>query len=312
MVWFHDLPETMCLTMSIPTLTYSATRRLIDISPREFENLTFDLLTLMGLQRLVWRTPGADGGRDIEGIFSYSDLSGYRSEQIWYVECKRYTASIDWPTVRQKVSYAENHQADFLLLVSTENVSPTCRNEITAWNDHKKVPSIRVWAGHDLDHILSRFPSVLLKYGLQKFGDRILSANSPVIMEQMKITQGAYSAFYLGVDVVKPLEAAAALSELVTRNIFTYEKDGKFVYNLENISLGKQYDWLDVDGDVSILVDEISFRAIVSLLRYVSNCGKIKILRSESGFLLVPDRGFDHSSSMMGLLSEVAVWAGYQ
>src|ERR1700737_1902420 len=101
--------------------------RLLSLTATEFENLTFDLIQEHGLGNLVWRTPGSDGGRDIEGDLPTRDLSGSLTHQRWFVECKRYTSSIDWPTVWNKVSYAENIHADFLLIVTTTTLSPSVK-----------------------------------------------------------------------------------------------------------------------------------------------------------------------------------------
>ena len=99
------------------------------LPPDQFENMTFDLLHAAGLKNLVWRTPGADGGRDIEGTFSAIDFSRHYQNQSWYIECKRYSNSIDWPTVWSKISYADVKGADFLLLVTNANPSPSCETE---------------------------------------------------------------------------------------------------------------------------------------------------------------------------------------
>src|SRR6185503_13599865 len=100
-----------------------ADRRLIAqlraLTPTEFENLSYDLLVLSGLRNATWRTPGPDAGRDIEGEYLTVDLSETLSLERWYVECKHYTSAIDWPTIFAKIAYAQNHRADFLLLVTT-------------------------------------------------------------------------------------------------------------------------------------------------------------------------------------------------
>src|SRR5258706_16433701 len=94
-------------------------RLLTELTPLEFENLIFDLMTSRGMSNVVWRTPGADGGRDIEGQTTELDLSGTAVSRKWYVECKRYATSVDWPTIYPKLSYADSHHADFLLLCTT-------------------------------------------------------------------------------------------------------------------------------------------------------------------------------------------------
>jgi hypothetical protein len=48
--------------------------RLKKLAPEEFENLAYDLLFLSGVQNLQWRTPSADGGRDLEGQVPVMDF----------------------------------------------------------------------------------------------------------------------------------------------------------------------------------------------------------------------------------------------
>src|SRR5687768_1892712 len=87
-----------------------------DVSPSEFENLIYDLVSASGFKNIVWRTPGADGGRDIEATYFQHDAVGEQIEQRWYVECKRYQSSISWPIVYNKLAHADAQSADFLLL----------------------------------------------------------------------------------------------------------------------------------------------------------------------------------------------------
>jgi len=122
-------------------------KKLLSLSAVFFENLVYDTVTALGLENAVWRTPGRDGGRDIEGSFFVSDLSGFRHPQRWYVECKKYASSVDWPTIHEKLAYAESHGADFLLLVTTASVSPQGTDEINRWNAGHHKPQIRVWNG---------------------------------------------------------------------------------------------------------------------------------------------------------------------
>lgn len=66
-----------------------ALKKLRELDDTDFENLVFDLMTAQGMLNVTWRTPGADGGRDIEGTVVHSDFSLTRTEQKWYVECRR-------------------------------------------------------------------------------------------------------------------------------------------------------------------------------------------------------------------------------
>ena len=121
------------------------------LTPSQFENLAYDLLTWRGMRNAAWRTPGADGGRDIEGSYEVQDLSGAHQSQKWYVDCKRYASSVGWPTVYEKLSYADSNGADFLLIVCTPSVSPQCRTEIDKWNAKSPKTKIRTWEPHYLE-----------------------------------------------------------------------------------------------------------------------------------------------------------------
>jgi restriction endonuclease Mrr len=123
--------------------------KLKRLPPDAFENLTYDLLFLSGLRNLRWRTPSADGGRDIEGEFSVIDFSGETNVQKWYIECKRYAQTLNWPTVYEKLAIAENHHADYLLFVTTSNFSVPCRDEVERHNKARRV-KIRIWPFYEL------------------------------------------------------------------------------------------------------------------------------------------------------------------
>jgi len=132
--------------------------------PTSFENLVYDLASSAGLRNAVWRTPGSDEGRDIEGEITTIDFSGYYATTKWYIECKRYSTSVDWPTVWQKIAYADSHSADYLFIVTTAHLSPQCKTEISRWHGDRRRPAIRVWDAANLEQILLQHPRVLIKY----------------------------------------------------------------------------------------------------------------------------------------------------
>ena len=47
--------------------------RFAQITPKEFENLCYDLLVKYDFHNLIWRTGGADSGRDIEACFLFKN-----------------------------------------------------------------------------------------------------------------------------------------------------------------------------------------------------------------------------------------------
>ena len=189
------------------------------LSARDFENLVFDCMRAMGIRNLVWRTPGADGGRDIEGIVPVRDISGYEETQSWYIECKRYSRSINWPTLWHKLSYADSLNADVLYLVTNSNPSPNCETEINRWNESKKKPSIRVWRGYDFPFFLRSNPSIAAGYGLLHgpIAHDVETVNLTNII--LNITQSAHSAYEFGQNGQIALQAAVALTELLSHRL---------------------------------------------------------------------------------------------
>ena len=141
-------------------------KRLVALHPTVFENLTFDLVRADRMENVNWRTPGADGGRDIEGELPMRDFAGHTRRFRWLIECKRYKAAVSWPTVWEKVAYADGSQADFLLLVTTGKFSTRCLDEIQKWNNLGRRPAIRVWPGHEVAYRLFLKPALAAKYDL--------------------------------------------------------------------------------------------------------------------------------------------------
>lgn len=152
----------------ISTTSTSSTRTstLNCLTPTEFENLIFDLLVAKGLKNVTWRTPGADGGRDIEAELIEADFSGTHTSERWFIECKKYRGSVDWPTIYAKVAYADSQHADYLLMCSPSKYTPAAITQATNWNSGRRALKIRLWAGHELEQQLNAYPDIQRKYGL--------------------------------------------------------------------------------------------------------------------------------------------------
>ena len=287
--------------------------RLLSLTATEFENLTFDLLQEMGLENLVWRTPGPDGGRDIEGDLPTRDLSGSLTHQHWFIECKRYSYAVDWPTVWNKLSFASNNDSDFLLFVMTTTLSPTCETEIAKWNLRKIRPVIRAWRSYQLEGILSRFPSVRLKYGLLPAQSDKGSSFVSLAVDAMKFTQSAYAAAELGQQGRASLEAAAALSELFSVRMQDFESVGKIVIARidPNVDL---YPWLTISWPNELPpVDRFGFRALASVFRAALRCETISIKEDEGTLAALPEgKRLAMAGSALSVLQRIGFWSNFE
>jgi hypothetical protein len=285
----------------------------LSLSATEFENLTFDLLQEMGLENLVWRTPGPDGGRDIEGDLPIRDLSGSLAHQHWFIECKRYSYAVDWPTVWNKLSFASNNDADFLLFVMTTTLSPTCETEISKWNLRKIRPAIRAWRGYQLEGILSRFPAVRLKYGLLEAHKDNGASFVALAVDAMKFTQSAYAAAELGQQNGGSLEAAAALAELLSARMQDFETVGKIVIAGIDPKVDL-YPWLTISSPNDLPpVDRFGFRALASVFRAALHCEAVSVKEDEGTMAMLPEgKRLGMTSSALSVLQRVAFWSNFQ
>jgi hypothetical protein len=256
-------------TTSSRKLTNDLGKRLKKLSPTAFENLVFDLISIIGLQNVNWRTPGADGGRDIEGDCFLNDLSGYRIRERWYIECKRYSNAVAWPIVFEKLSFASNHQTDYLLFVSTATPSPACTSEISTWNASNRSPKIRFWGGPELEALLLSNPILISKYSLSKSVGLNLPWKEPSVRMLAKTILSSYGSAFLSGKVTASIETAAATADLIL---------GKYEELLKGLPQSTRptdasrdlYSWVVVKGKPSDLrqFDARGLRLLLSSIRY--------------------------------------------
>jgi len=283
--------------------------KLKALTPTQFENVVYDLVTSAGLRNAVWRTPGSDSGRDIEGEMATTDFSGFHAIATWYVECKRYAASVDWPTVWEKIAYADSHGADYLLLVTTTTLSPQCKTEVSTWNSTRRRPAVRFWEATNLEPTLMHYPGILVKYGLA--ADTKLAPASFIALAQQtsKVVQAAYGVSELADHDNPALEAASALSELLTVRIRDAETGGKFT-NSPFVLATDHFHWLTVNGNTTELggFDRHGLRAVLALLRHVTGCNAATAALAPGVIRVALPAGHLPNTAATTFLTEVSLW----
>ncbi len=265
-------------------------KKLSNLSAAQFENLVYDTVTALGLENAVWRTPGRDSGRDIEGIFFVSDLSGFRQSQRWYIECKKYASSVDWPTIYGKLAYASSHRADFLLLVTTASVSPQGVDEMNHWNSQHQHPQVRAWSGYQLVQILEQIPELQLRYGLVTHSKSKAAASLfPLVNMTLKFSQAAYNEAFFKNAATPSIEAAAALADLSTRR-FEQVENGE-TWGPEPTQQADIYKWLAAQDQALLQpFDRYCLRALIAVYRcMVKGCTVTASANRAVGVLLRAD-----------------------
>jgi hypothetical protein len=253
--------------------------KLRRLHPARFEQLTFDLLTTVGLRNAEWRTPGADGGRDIQGVFAVTDLSETTSFQSWYVECKRYGASVDWPTVRGKLAYAENHSADFLLIVTTGHLSPTCKEEIHRRERRSERPRIRYWDAAVLEPLVARHSHLLIKYRLIDSPVHRTASILPLVRLGTKLVQSAHASSPAP-SFGPPLECAAAVMDLISARLSEAERDSQIGNHRPFQSTRDLYPWVRANSTLDARAfDAYALRALLSGVRFYFKLRELDLVR---------------------------------
>lgn len=263
---------------------------LTTLTPSEFENLTLDLMQLLGLKNCVWRTPGRDCGRDIQGEFFGADFSGFTRRENWYVECKRYTDAVSWPTVWEKIAYADSNSADILLFVTSSTLSPQAVDEVNRWNEARKSPIVRFWNGPDLLNRLELFPQILVKYGLT---ESPLTDSAVSILPLTKLLTkyadvgNTYSAFGRNRDRID--DVVQALAELISARIEEVETTGKTI-QVPFSADRDGYSWIEDNSALEIArLDRYAVRALLALIRCHSTIEPIEVSANGNILLIACD-----------------------
>jgi hypothetical protein len=254
------------------------------LQPEQFENLTYDVLLLSGVQNLRWRTPAADGGRDLEGDVISVDFSGETIRQRWYIECKRYAQSVDWPTVYGKLTVAINHQADYLLLVTTANVSVPCRDEIQRHNERRGV-QIRVWPFYYLEQLLTVHGQVAVKYGLVQDPQTLHVDFEKIISELTKLAQATDAAVEFGQKSRDRVTLIAVFTELISKRIEDARKHGRFITHRFKPDRDT-FEWCKPIPLPADRFDATSLRAALAIIKNVLGLTTVEC-RTDDGNLVI-------------------------
>jgi hypothetical protein len=291
----------------------SLLKKLKKQSPTEFENLVFDLMVLSGLHNATWRTPGADGGRDIEGEAQASDLSGTVHLQKWYVECKRYEHTLDWPSVFAKIAYADNHGADYLLICTTATLSPRCKEEVARRELRRERPIVRAWDGPILENRVSREPVLLAKYNLEIRGTRPTESVLPLVKLAVKSVQSAYgAASYRGVTP-RELEFAAALVELLSSRLDSIEMGVRITHH-KFIEERDAYEWCKIDDRIDFSGhDAYTIRAMLSAIRFIAKkVDRINVTKHSSKDVLMSTEPPNTLDKVVDTLAVIVLFSNHE
>ena len=236
-----------------------------------------------------WRTPGPDGGRDIEGIYTFIDPSGFSQTQKWYVECKKYSNSIDWTIIWKKIAHAEAHKADILLFMVSNFITPQAIDNIAKWNKGNRRPLIRFLNSADLHNRIQNFPEIGIKYALIENNEsnaRLITA--PMTDLLLNTIYSITASMETGIDIEPKMALAQAVTDLIStrsNDIAIYE--GIHVYPFHEPE--DSYEWVESSIELEkAKLDRYGVRAILSYISiFRKSATKLKVSKaSEKGVLV--------------------------
>jgi len=264
-------------------------------------------MSALGLKNCVWRTPGSDVGRDIEGEHYFSDIAGFVQCQKWYVECKRYTSSVAWPIVWEKISYAEAHDADILLFAISSSLSPQAIDQVNLWNEKKKRPLINVLSGTDIVNRLREHPHLLVRYGLSAHPECDVAISMlPTIRFLLSLSYSISSSIEVESDPSSKMELMQAVTDLVSARLEDLDANRDIAFCSFSIRTDG-YPWLD-GGDVleQSMLDKFSIRVMVCYLRFCTRETTVTASRANDGRICLS--GSIRNGSMRDRLVLLAAW----
>jgi len=138
---------------------------IIAFSPSQFESLCYDLINAMDQYKyLTWRKGGSDSGRDLEATLIRDNPDGFtESSEKWFFECKKYSSGINVTNIANKISWAVNLKADYLVFMSNSYLTNQCRDYCKGEMERDKLKIVE-WTDLLFRDILFKYPGICELY----------------------------------------------------------------------------------------------------------------------------------------------------
>lgn len=148
--------------------------RFDGLSPTDFEEFCFDLMSECGFINVDWRkgTPmaasPADRGRDIVAQVERHDVDGHRYRETWFVDCKHYERGVPPDALASTLAWAQAERPATVLFIASGYLTNGAKDWIEDYLDRNKPPfRIRVWEMPQLRRLLSDHLDVAFKHDVE-------------------------------------------------------------------------------------------------------------------------------------------------
>jgi Restriction endonuclease len=134
--------------------------RFDGLSPTDFEEFCFDLLSEIGFINVDWRkgTPlnasPADRGRDIVAYLEREDVDDHRYMESWFVDCKHYERGVPPEALQGAITWAQAERPSTVLFIASGYFTNGAKDWIADYERSKPPFRIRVWEMPQLRRLL--------------------------------------------------------------------------------------------------------------------------------------------------------------
>ena len=143
------------------------------LSPTDFEEFCFDLMSAVGFVNLDWRkgTPlpasPSDSGRDIVAQREHSDVDGYTYAETWFVDCKHYRRGVPPEAMQGALAWAQAERPSVVLFVASGYLTNGAKDWLAAYErENRPAFRLRVWEMPQLRNMVERHLDVAFRHGV--------------------------------------------------------------------------------------------------------------------------------------------------
>lgn len=142
------------------------------LTPTEFEELCYDLVSRLGFEQVSWRKGSggehspSDGSRDIEAYWPIDEPDGFKDRQLWLIDAKHVTSpqALGKSKVVDFLSLRVIYPNAKLLIMTSGYISNSLKDSIKEIG----VEKIRVWERHQIIAFVTKYHELLHKFDLSQ------------------------------------------------------------------------------------------------------------------------------------------------
>lgn len=216
--------------------------RFTGLSPTEFEEFCFDLLSESGFHNVDWRkgTPKnaspSDRGRDLVAIRTLSDVDGHKFDERWFVDCKHYSRGVPPDALQGTIAWAQAERPDTVLFVASGFLTNGAKDWIAKFLETRPPFRIRVWEMPQLRHLLMDRLDIAFKHDVETAALRRVSE---VIAVEQELSDKLWYGRKPGWDQEVPADWAPELVE----GMREAQREMEEKYGVEELESHVESDW---------------------------------------------------------------------